>query len=392
MPRTNSPLFLLFAALAAPALAEEPAPANPQDQATAVAVQLQSAFSRVAERVFPSVVGVSGYVREESWTKDELYQTKGQAWVESHAEELLYPGFRRSRSGSGFVVGEEGHVLTCAHLLRGPDGRAVPVVSLELPDDSHVLGEIVGFEPTVDLAVLRIGPFADPQRLKLRPVSAADGDRVQVGHWAIAVGDPPGPERTYQVGIVSARAEQLCYQDQLSRTLLQTSLSVPAGGLGGPLVDIQGAVLGMSVLPPGTAVEGSLEGIHSGYALPIGLALNLFEALRVARSTRSPWLGIAVLEMTEMRRSASHAGATLPRAGVFIDNVFDPSPAARAGIRPGDFLVTIEGSRVFSVLDFQKLLYMYGIGASVRLGVFRDGDTEEKTLTIEERPAAAAPR
>ena len=113
---------------------------------------------------------------------------------------------------------------------------------------------------------------------------------------------------------------------------------------------------------------------------------NLYDALRAKESRRSPWLGFSVLELTRENRTRRS-----PRTGIYIDGVFDPSPASRAGIRVGDVLTAIDDQRVLSVADFQKSLYLAGIGATVRLHVSRDGEALELPATIEERPEAARP-
>src|SRR5690606_22837511 len=125
--------------------------------------------------------------------------------------------------------------------------------------------------------------------------------------------------------------------------------------------------------------------------LPINLVLNLFEALKVAHSTRSPWIGISVLELDRVgqrqRDAKEKPVAPLPVNGIGIDDVFVPSPAAAAGVKPGDFLVELGGRPIQSVGDFQKWMYVHGIGATVELGLLRDGQPLRVTVTIEPRPA-----
>jgi S1-C subfamily serine protease len=132
--------------------------------------------------------------------------------------------------------------------------------------------------------------------------------------------------------------------------------------------------------------------------MPINIVAGIARALIAERSISSPWLGFSVLEIAALRARLRGAGTeatrTLraPLTGIYIDDVYDPSPAARAGVRVGDFLVALDGNRLFSVLDFQKWLYLSGIGREVRLSLFRDGETLELEATIETRPPAATPR
>jgi S1-C subfamily serine protease len=145
-------------------------------------------------------------------------------------------------------------------------------------------------------------------------------------------------------------------------------------------VDIEGRVVGIGVHRESGAASTT-------QILPINLVLNLFEALKVARSNRSPWLGVSVLELAAVRSAAG-----TPRAGVYVDDVFDPSPASRAGVRPGDFLVALGGRDVASVGDFQRWLYVLGIDTDVELGLVRDGQPVRATARIEARPEAAITR
>jgi S1-C subfamily serine protease len=126
----------------------------------------------------------------------------------------------------------------------------------------------------------------------------------------------------------------------------------------------------------------------------MNLVLNIYEALKVAQSDRSPWLGVSVLELASARRrlgSQAHA-VTFPRTGVYVDDVFDPSPASRAGVRPGDFLVAMGTHRVLSVGDFQKWLYLGGIGNQIDVELDRSGKAVKVRLPIEVRPPEATTR
>jgi S1-C subfamily serine protease len=359
-----------------------------------VALQLQDAFARVAERVLPSVVGVASFVEDPEWTLEKLTAERGMAWIQAHAEDLRYPGYRKIRSGSGFLASDDGYVLSANHVIRDDAGEVADVVSIELRDGRHVTCRVVGAEPTIDLAVLKLVELTDPRERNVPPVVFGDAGAVQVGHWVIALGNPPGPDVTYAVGTLAALPEQQCYQAELSRTLLQTSVAVPPQSHGGPLVDIRGRVIGLTVpAPPGRdLVEPA--GPRSAYALPIGLALNIYEALKVAESDRSPWIGVSVLDLPGARRRLGTKAESIefPRTGVYVDDVFEPSPATAAGIRPGDFLVAMGPHRVLSVADFQKWLYLGGIGSPLELELLRDGRVLKVRVTIEARPAAATTR
>ena len=351
------------------------------------ALQLQAAFAGVAERVFPRVVGVSSWTRDPAWSAESLHAERGDAWIAANRDQLRYPGFRPMRAGSGFLVDDEGYVLSRDRLVRDDGGGLAPLVDVELADQTHVAAAVVGAEPSLDLAVLRL---PDPAPAAGAPLELGDSDRLQVGQWVIALGDPPGPEKVFAVGVVSSAPERQCYQEALSATLVQSSLVVSRAGLGGPVVDIEGRLVGIGIqreTPPQAEVPAT-------QVLPINLVLNLFEALKVARSNRSPWLGVSVLELPLLRQrlGSRAAAAAIPRTGVYVDDVFDPSPASRAGVRPGDFLVALGGHDVRSVADFQRWLYVLGIDTDVDLGLVRNGHPLQMRARIEVRPPAATTR
>ena len=361
--------------------------AGPGSAATgglALAMQMQDAFAAVAERVFPRVVGISGWVKDPAWTDQRLRAEKGDGWMVANADLFRYPGFRRIRTGSGFIVDDEGFVVSADALVRDDAGALVPLVEAELSDESRVPCAIVGNEPLLDLAVLRLAS-APPSDLP--PLEIGDSDRVQAGHWLIALGDPPGPDRSFVVGVAAMSPQRQCYQATMSATRLQTSLQIPPGGAGGPVVDILGHVIGM-----GVGQAPSADGGSSGGVLPVTLVMNLFEALKAAKSHQSPWLGISVLELQTLRKQVAtgkHAPVAMPPTGVFIDDVFDPSPASHAGVRPGDFLTALGGHPILSVGDFQTWLYATGVDTGTELTLVRDGKTFALQVQVEARPASA---
>jgi len=375
----------------APPAAAEP-PAVPPDGALQLALSLQSVFADVAERAGPSVVGVTGMVSRPA---DDAPAASDGGWRVGSIEERLYPDFRPARSGSGFLVGDAGHVLTAHRLLTDTAGERVELVDVELHDGRHRTARIVGSEPTIDLAVLALDPPRHGRTRELQPARLGNSDELRVGHWVIALGDPPGRGQTFSVGTLASGPERQCYQEDLTATLMQTSYAVPAGGYGGPLLDIQGAVVGMMVPGPGAdpSGPGRSEPVLR-FALPIDLAMAIYEPLVQQGSHRSPWLGFAVLELGSARRRLADRARnlSLPEAGVYIDDVFDPSPGWAAGVRVGDSLTGIDEHRIGSVSDFQRWLYLSGIGREVTLELFRDGERFERRVTIEERPRAVVPR
>lgn len=327
------------------------------------ALDLQEVFANVAEQTFPSVAGISAYRSAPGKVADK----RDLGWREASRDG--HPGFDRIGQGSAFVVSDQGFLLTAHSLLRDvKTGRMADRIEVELGDE-RLEGRLVGAEPSINLAVLKV-----EHRGAFQPVTIGDSNSAAVGHWAIAIGDPPGPGTVFATGSISAVPERECYQEQRSATLLRSSAQVPAGAVGGPLLNIYGEVIGIS-LPQ------QFRG-WSDFALPMELAMTLYEPLLVRESIRSPWIGVSV----------QTRGSERPLDGLLIDDVFDPSPASRADIRVGDVLLYLGPDKVATVGDFQRWLYLNGIGATVEIKIWREFEISKRTITIEERPASAKMR
>lgn len=349
---------------------------SPETEPVASARDLERAFTNVAADVFPSVVGVTALVSEA-----DAGPVADGATGWSGAIRDRNPGFRPLRAGSGFLIDTDGTMFTALHLIRDSSGRLADRVEVEFENDVRALARVRGVEPMIDLAVLEVDvPFAT------RPVTVGDAGVPRVGQWIISVGDPPGVERAFVPGVLSAVPRRECYQETPSETLYQTSLWLEAGAFGGPVVDLSGRTIGIAQPRPGHL---PLPGVPSALRiLPIELAMTIHSALATAADEISPWLGFSVLELgRDVRRRL----ADPPRTGVYIDGVYDPSPASRAGIEVGDVLLSIDGNRLLSVADFQRWLYLLGVGTPVDVVVHRDGAEKTVRVEIEQRPAELVP-
>jgi S1-C subfamily serine protease/mono/diheme cytochrome c family protein len=351
---------------------------SPADPALGSVREIERAFERVAQTNFTSVVGVSSYVPAAS---SKAPRPGAPGWGAASQNADPYPGYRRARSGSGLLITDDGFLLTCAHLLTvGPKRAAADVVDVELVNNVHCRARIVGLEPTINLAVLKI-----EAPVPIHAAKIGDSDAVKAGQWAIVLGDPPGVERNFAVGTIAARPERDCYQENRSSTLFQVSMVPNPGSFGGPVVDISGNVIG--IVTPRDGLQAAAG--DRVYALPADLAMMISDVLREKESRRSPWLGISVLELNEARRKQI---TKPPLTGVVIEDVFAPSPASRAGVRAGDVLVSLDGNRLFSVPDFQRWLYLLGIGRTVTLEISRDGQILKPKAAIELRPSSIPTR
>ena len=384
-------LCLLFAAT--PLLAQQPEPTTAGHSVAALA---QSAFVEIAKKTRPSLVSVRAFERVPAAAVDAAATTapKPEGWVETAPPD--YPGFRMFSSGSGFVVAENGDILTCTHLVQKEPGVLADLVDVELADGSRVIAEVVGMEPTVNFAILQPMVFPNGHDRNLPPLQFGDSDVMQCGQWVVGMGDPAGPEKFFTVGSFVALPQRDCYQDLLSAFFMQVAMIAHPEAYGGPVLDLSGKVIGI-LAPrkplPGGKTDEPRWGIE--YAMPSKIVAGLYDSIRTARSFRSPWLGYAVISRAEIAKERgleAYQAMDKPKAGIMLENVYDPSPAKAAGLQPGDWLVGFDATRIFTPVDFQKCLYLAGIDKEVELEFYRGGETFKRKLTIEVRPAGATPR
>lgn len=400
---------LLAAAIAtslSPAQSDQPgAPATPpQNRAEAprgpaTALALQRDLIAIAKQVFPAVVTVRSFVRGTPTAPTAAAQANPNAgqntgWIAAPSSERDYPGFVPLGSCSGFFVGKDGDMLANLGALQKPDGSLADLVEVEMQSGERALCDVVGVEPTLHLAVLRGAVFASWAKQDFTGLSFGDSDAMEMGSIVLGIGDPLGPERFLGQGLLVAKPSRDCYQELLSATYMQATMTVTPGAFGGPLVDLDGKVVG--ILSELRVEGGVAQASHgSAWALPSKILQGLYESIRAAGTTQSPWLGIAVMSRTELATQIGlqkYQAMKKPPHGILLENVFAPSPAQTAGLQPGDFLTHFGDVEIHVPVDFQRQLYLAGVGREVTLRFFRAGETFTKQLAIEARPAAAKPR
>jgi len=381
----GSLVMLRAAAATQPPVAAATAP-TPQAQSAAGPFDTANADLRaVNAAVRPAVVTVTAY---EPVPEGVAYDGR---WA--IADESPYPGFARMNVSSGFVASADGTVLCCYTPLTFPNGSLVERVDVEAADGSRFDAELVAAEPTINLAVLRIKPIADGSFGSLSPIVPGSVDDLEIGDAVFAVADPFGSSRTFAPGVIMALPTAACYQADLTGSFIHGSMAIAPGAVGGILVNGAGQTVSMLVPPPSTDAAARPEPqSHVTLAMQVQTALGVAEALKTKRSTESPWVGFSVLSAAELRRKMNDQAAfdalVKPANGLYIDDVYDPSPASAAGVKVGDWITTMNTTTIHGVVDFQQSLY-YFAGAQVPARIFRDGKEMTITLRIEKRPAEA---
>jgi Do/DeqQ family serine protease len=367
------------------ALAQTPPAPGPSAESQRVLQSLEDAFTAVAERVMPSVVNVSvkapkGGAAEAPSDPPEIEER----FREFFGREFFERFFRRRSPrdegravGSGVIVDARGYILTNNHVVENAGE-----IEVRLSDDRKFSGTLVGRDPKTDLAVVKI----DAPPASLPVAELGDSDRLRIGQWAIAIGNPFGLDRTVTVGIVSAtgrsRVGVATYE-----AFIQTDASINPGNSGGPLLDLRGRVIGIN-----TAIVASGQGI--GFSIPINMARSIMEQLVARGRVVRGWLGIVIQDLTE---DLAAGFGTTAGGGVLISDVMPDGPAEAAGVKPGDIIVEFAGAPIKEVTDLQRRVASVEPGRPTPLTVLRDKKRTPLTVKIGEQPidetvVAAKPR
>ena len=376
--------ILVFATVLAFQTAQ-PADPAPAPSFAAVLEAQDAARKALYAKIAPSIVTVTSYLKVPPGT---LLEGKWKI-----ADESPYKGYMRQQVASGILLDDTGLVLCCRSPLALDDGSFAPLVDIETSSGYRFDAELIASEPTINLALVQIKLSEDQTLGDLVPATIGRGETVEIGDTVFAAADPFGATRTFAPGVVMALPTASCYQSDLTGSFVHSSMSISPGAIGGALVNTRGEVVGMLVPQPSLdAVERTVPETHTTFAMQIETAIGGGKALKEKRTNDSPWLGLSVLSFEEKRRKMNDNTAfealQKPANGLFIDDVYDPSPAATAGIRPGDIILSISDTKIVSVVDFQQALYYFS-GTKVPVRFFREGKEFMKIMGIEKRPTAA---
>lgn len=270
--------------------------------------------------------------------------------------------FRGQSLGSGFIIKEDGLILTNYHVIEKADK-----IIVRLSDEREFEATVIGRDEKTDLALIKI---ADHRSLPI--VRLGDSDRLDVGEWVIAIGNPFGLEQTVTVGIVSAKGRTIGngpFDDYI-----QTDASINPGNSGGPLFNINGEVVGIN-----TAINPSGQGI--GFAIPINQVKKVLDQLETYGKISRGWLGVMIQGLNEELARSFHLKN---KDGALISDVFDRSPAFKAGLERGDVIIEFDGQKITQMRMLPPIVAETPIGKSVTLKTIRNGKERAVTVTIEQ--------
>jgi serine protease Do len=349
--------------------------ASPYDMVAAA----ESPFVKVADRVLPAVVSVDTKrtIRRSADPFREMFREffGERRYRDYYGDEEQYREFEVPGSASGFIFDPDGYILTNNHVVNEADE-----IDVTLSDGREFGAEIVGQDPSTDIAVIRVLGDAGSG---LPTVKLGDSDAMRVGDWAIAIGNPLELAGTVTVGVVSAmgrvdlniRGGTPLYQD-----FIQTDASINFGNSGGPLVNIEGEAIGVN-----TAINPGAAGI--GFAIPINLAKNVAEALMSEGKVVRGYLGVIPQEITHDLAEARGLEST---KGIMIASVEEGTPADKAGLEPGDVILSFAGVAIVDVPQFRRVVAGVAPGERIDIEIMREGRRKTIGAELAERPDAVA--
>ncbi|MBW4513487.1 MAG: trypsin-like peptidase domain-containing protein [Scytonematopsis contorta HA4267-MV1] len=263
-------------------------------------------------------------------------------------------------TGSGFIISNDGRILTNAHVVDGAD-----TVKVTLKDGRSFVGKVMGKDEVTDVAVVKI------QANNLPSVTVGNSDQLQPGQWAIAIGNPLGLDNSVTTGIISAtgRSSNLIGAGDKRVDYIQTDAAINPGNSGGPLLNARGEVIGMN-----TAIIQGAQGL--GFAIPITTAQRIANQLIATGKVQHPYLGVQMMgltpELKENINSDPNIGLNVDESqGVLVVKVMPNSPAASSGLRPGDVIQKINGQTVTDANSVQKVVENSQIGTDLQLQLRR---------------------
>jgi len=269
--------------------------------------------------------------------------------------------------GSGFIVAKEGYIITNAHVVEEADQ-----ITIRLANEKTYEAEVVGRDEKTDLALIKAKTWVDfPEPIKL-----GDSNKLRVGDWVMAIGNPFGLDHTVTAGIVSAKGKAIGagpYDD-----FIQTDASINPGNSGGPLFNIQGEVVGINSLIYTTT--GGNIGI--GFAVPINMAKEIMEQLTKQGKVTRGWMGVSIQRLTP---ELAETFGVKDLEGALITDVIPGSPADKAGLKKGDIVVECNNKKINRINDFSRLIGTIPIGESVKLIVVRDREKKSFIVTVKEK-------
>ena len=355
--------LLISAGLLFNPIVVQEANARPLAQAT------PGSFAELVKEARPSVVNISTVkVIKGGGEREPLTpfgpQDPFKDFFDRFFKDQMPKEFKQQSLGTGFIIDKDGFILTNNHVVEKTDE-----IKVRLSDDKEYIAQIIGRDPKTDLALIKIEP-----ENSLTPLPMGDSDKLEVGEWVIAIGNPFGLGNTVTAGIVSAKYRQIgmgTYEN-----FIQTDASINPGNSGGPLLNIKGEVIGIN-----TAIFSRTGGsVGIGFAIPVNMAKELLPQLKKGKVVRG-WLGVMIQTITpELKDKLDLKN----EKGALVADVTSGGPADTAGIKRGDVIVMFDGKEVKEMKDLPYIVGSTPVGKEVTVEVIRKGRIERIQVKIGE--------
>jgi serine protease Do len=280
-------------------------------------------------------------------------------------EEMPQREYETHSLGSGFIISEDGYVVTNAHVIK--DATEIVV---QLTDRRQLEAELVGKDPTIDVALLKV----DAEELPA--VDVGDPGELSVGEWVVAIGSPFGFENSVTAGIVSAKGRSLPTDNYTN--FIQTDVAVNPGNSGGPLFNLDGEVVGINAQI--YSKSGGFMGLS--FAIPIDIAMEAVAQIKEHGEVRRGWLGVYIQDVS--RELAESFGMDKP-IGALVARVVEGSPAAKAGLETGDVVIAVNGDKIRTAGDLPPKIGRLQPGSEATLTVIREGEEKAVQVTVTAR-------
>lgn len=335
-------------------------------------------FARIARQTAGAVVGVQAEQTVEAGQSWQVPQWPNDEFGENFFDWFFrqtppnggsdqQPQLRQLAQGSGFIIGADGYIITNYHVV----GNAASI-AVQLSDDQTAPAKVIGSDPETDIALIKI------EQSNLPVLELADSDKVEVGEWVLAVGNPFGLSHSVTAGIVSAKSRTgvgiAAYED-----FLQTDAAINPGNSGGPLVNLDGKVIGVN-----TAIISRTGGnLGIGLAIPSNMIKYIYDQLLKEGQVTRGYLGVSIQNLTPSLAKSFGVEGT---QGVLIPNVTAGSAADKAGIQKGDIILSIDGEKVSDADVLRNKVALYKPGTTVQVELLHDGQKKEVSLEVGKRP------
>lgn len=333
--------------------------------------QRPRSFTDLAKRTKPSVINIrstklvkhpgSGFGAPFG-PRSPFRDFFGDEFLERFFGETPPKEFPQDSLGSGFIIDEQGYILTNNHVIERADK-----IKVLLSDEEELDAEVVGRDPKTDIALIKIEPTKP-----LQPVKMGNSDKLEVGEWVIAIGNPFGLEHTVTAGIVSAKGRVIGagpYDD-----FIQTDASINRGNSGGPLINMRGEVVGIN-----TAIIERAQGI--GFAIPINMAKQILHQLKEKGEVTRGWLGVMIQKVTP--ELAKQFGLEKSE-GALVAQVMEGSPAKKAGIKREDIIIEFDHKKIHKMSELPRIVANTPVGKRVEVKVIRQGREKELKVMVAE--------